>query len=304
MVEHRPVLLREVLELLQPGPGGVFFDCTLGRAGHALALLDRVGPGGLVVGLDRDPDAVATGLRLAAADPRLVVRAGAFSGLGALARELGVEGRVDGLLFDLGVSSPQLEAPDRGFSFSRDGVLDMRMDPTRGPTAAEWLNGASQSDIARVLRVYGEEPEAGRIAAAIVRARPLVTTGDLAQAVAAAVPRRVRDHHPATLTFQAVRIYLNRELEELEAALPQALQVLRPGGRLAVISFHSLEDRRVKRFVRDQARGDPFPRDLPVTGAALRPRLRPLGKPVRPGPEELAENPRARSAVLRAAEKL
>jgi 16S rRNA (cytosine1402-N4)-methyltransferase len=304
MPAHRPVLLGEVLEALAPRPGGLYVDCTLGRGGHALALLERVGPEGRVIALDRDPEAVAEGQRIAAGDPRLVVRAARFSILGAILGELGVEGRADGVLFDLGVSSPQIEDPGRGFSFLRDGPLDMRMDPAAGPSAAEWLNAAPEAEIARVLQVYGELPGAHRVAAAIVRARPLATTGQLARVVEAAVPRRARDHHPATLAFQAVRIHLNRELEELDAALPQALEALRPGGRLAVVSFHSLEDRRVKRFIRGQARGDPFPPDLPVPRSALHPRLRPIGRAVRAGAAELAENPRARSAVLRAAERL
>jgi len=304
MANHEPVLLHEVLERLQPGPGGIFLDCTLGRGGHALALLERVGAGGFVLALDRDPEAVAVGRRLAEHHPGLAVRGGTFSRLGAVAGELGLTGRVDGVLFDLGVSSPQLEAAERGFSFSRPGPLDMRMDPTQGSTAADWLNSAPQAEIAWVLREYGEEPEAKRIAAAIVRSRPLFTTADLGEAVRVALPRRPREHHPATLTFQAIRIFLNRELEEIEAALPQALEVLRPGGRLAVISFHSLEDRRVKRFMRDEARGDPYPRELPVTQDQLRPRLRVVGGPVRAGAEEVGRNPRARSAVLRVAEKL
>jgi len=304
MRDHHPVLLREVLEALRPREGGVYFDCTLGRGGHATALLEIVGPGGRVIGLDRDPEAVVAGRRLAEADPRLVVRAASFSSLLQQAEELGTTGRVDGVLFDLGVSSPQLEAPERGFSFLRDGPLDMRMDPSAGTSAAQWLNTASEAEIARVLRSYGEEPDAHRIASAIVRARPLSTTRQLSELVERAVPRRARDRHPATLTFQAIRIFLNRELEELESALPQALEVLRAGGRLAVISFHSLEDRRVKRFIRDQTRGDPFPRDLPVPQSALRPRLRPVGDAVRPSVEEVADNPRARSAVLRVAEKL
>lgn len=304
MVQHRPVLLREVLEALRPREGGVYVDCTFGRGGHAGALLERVGPGGRVIGLDRDPEAAAAARRWAEADPRLVARAVPFSALGREAAELGVTGAVDGILFDLGVSSPQLDAPERGFSFLRDGPLDMRMDPAAGPSAADWLNSAAQAEIARVLKTYGEEPEAGRIAAAIVRARPLHTTRGLAEVIERALPRRARDRHPATLTFQAIRIFLNREIEELESALPQCLEVLRPGGRLAVISFHSLEDRRVKRFIRDQARGDPFPSDLPVAASALRPRLRPLGRALHAGEEEVAANPRARSAVLRVAEKL
>ena len=304
MPEHRPVLLREVIEALRPGEGGVFVDCTFGRGGHAGALLERVGPGGRVIGLDRDPEAVAAALRWAETDPRLIVCAAPFSAISREAAALGVSGKVDGVLFDLGVSSPQLDAPERGFSFLRDGPLDMRMDPGAGPSAAQWLDTADEAEIVRVLRSYGEEPQARRIAAAIVRARPIATTRGLAEVIERAVPRRARDHHPATLTFQAIRIFLNRELEELDNALPQCLDVLRPGGRLAVISFHSLEDRRVKRFIRDEARGDPYPRDLPVAASALHPRLHPVGRAIRATEDEVRENPRARRAVLRVAEKL
>lgn len=257
-----------------------------------------------MIGLDRDPEAVAAARRWAETDPRLVVRAAPFSALAREAADLGVAGKVDGVLFDLGVSSPQLDAPERGFSFLREGPLDMRMDPGAGPSAGEWLDTADEAEIVSVLRSYGEEPQARRIAAAIVRARPIATTRELAAVIEQAVPRRARDHHPATLTFQAIRIFINRELEELDSVLPQCLDVLRPGGRLAVISFHSLEDRRVKRFIRDEARGDPYPRDLPVAAAALHPRLHPVGRAVRATEEEVRENPRARSAVLRVAEKL
>jgi 16S rRNA (cytosine1402-N4)-methyltransferase len=304
MPDHRPVLLAEVIAALRPFPGGTYVDCTFGRGGHTVALLERVGQDGRVIAIDRDPEAVTAADALAAADPRLTVAPGPFSRLAEHADRLGVAGRCDGVLFDLGVSSPQLDSPDRGFSFLRDGPLDMRMDPAIGVSAAEWLNTAEPAEIARVLRVYGEEPQAGRIAGAIVAARPLATTRQLAEVVAGAVRRREPDRHPATRTFQAVRIHLNRELAELESALPQALDVLRPGGRLAAISFHSLEDRLVKRFIRDQARGDPFPPDLPVPQSALCPRLAPIGGPRAPSAAEIAGNPRARSARLRVAEKL
>ncbi len=272
-----------------------------------MALLDRIGAEGRVIGIDKDPLAVAAGQAIAAREPRLAVHQGAFSNLRRLAESEGVCGRVNGVLLDLGVSSPQLDDPARGFSFLRDGPLDMRMDPHAGPSAAQWLNSAREGEIARVLKDYGEERYSRRIAAAVVRARthqPLATTAELASLVAAASPTRERDKHPATRTFQAVRIFINRELEELDAVLDQVLDVLAPGGRLAVISFHSLEDRRVKRFIRDQARGDDFPPELPVPHTALRPRLRPLGKPVRPSAADVEDNPRARSAVLRAAQRL
>ncbi|HID49941.1 MAG TPA: 16S rRNA (cytosine(1402)-N(4))-methyltransferase RsmH [Chromatiales bacterium] len=220
---------------------------------------------------------------------------------------MGWLGRVDGILLDLGVSSPQLDDASRGFSFRQDGPLDMRMNPQAGPSAAEWLADASEQDIVRVLKEYGEERFARRIARAIVAARreqPITTTGQLAAIVAAAVPRREPGKDPATRSFQAIRIFINRELDDLRAFLAQVLEVLRPGGRLVVISFHSLEDRLVKRFIREQEKGDRFPPDLPVTRVQLRPRLRAVGKPVRPGQDEIRANPRARSAILRVAERL
>jgi len=217
-----------------------------------------------------------------------------------------VSGRVNGVLLDLGVSSPQLDDPTRGFSFLHDGPLDMRMDPNSGVSAADWLAKAGAAEIARVLKDYGEERFAKRIAAAILEARakaPIVSTGRLAEIVSRANPKWERDKHPATRSFQAIRIFVNRELDELRHALERLLPVLAPGGRLAVISFHSLEDRIVKRYLRDQSRGDDFPPGLPVTSDRLRPRLRLVGKARRPSPAELAENPRARSAVLRVAER-
>jgi 16S rRNA (cytosine1402-N4)-methyltransferase len=292
---------------LTPRSGGVYLDCTFGRGGHALALLGRVGPEGRVIGIDRDPEAVAAGRAMAERDPRLTVHHSSFSRLNAVAKAEGVEGRVDGILFDLGVSSPQLDALERGFSFLKDGPLDMRMDPSNGPSAADWLSRAPEEEIAQVLKEYGEERYARRIARAIVRARgtrPLLRTGQLAEIVNGASPTRERDKHPATRTFQAIRIYVNREIEEIEAALERVIELLAPGGRLAVLSFHSLEDRIVKRFMRSHARGDEYPRDLPVPQSAMRPRLKVIGKPVRPSLSEVAQNPRARSAVLRVAEKL
>ena len=296
------MLLGEVLEALAVQPDGFYVDATFGRGGHSAAILARLGERGTLLAIDRDPQAAAAARAQLGADPRATVVHAPFSSLSAVLA--GAPRKADGILVDLGVSSPQLDDAARGFSFLRDGPLDMRMDPAAGPSAADWLNSAAQAEIARVLKTYGEEPDAGRIAAAIVRARPLHTTRELAEVIERALPRHARDRHPATLTFQAIRIFLNREIEELESALPQCLEVLRPGGRLAVISFHSLEDRRVKRFIRDQARGDPFPPDLPVAASALRPRLRPLGRAVHAGEEEVAANPRARSAVLRVAEKL
>jgi 16S rRNA (cytosine1402-N4)-methyltransferase len=305
------VLLREVLSALAPGPGGVYMDCTYGRGGHSRALLERLGPGGRVIALDRDPEAVADARRLAAGDGRFVVEQASFAALARIAEAHGVTRQVDGILFDLGVSSPQLEDPERGFAFRADGPLDMRMDPGAGRSASDWLAEAPEEEIASVLRRYGEEPAARRIARAIVARRveaPITRTGELASLIARCVPARGSRGgsriHPATRSFQAIRIHVNRELEALEAALDSVPAVLAPGGRLVVISFHSLEDRLVKRFIRRQARGPVLPRGLPVAEDGFRPVLRPLDRGVRPGDAERVRNPRARSAVLRAAERL
>ncbi len=295
------------MDALRPEADGLYMDCTFGRGGHATAVLQHVGPRGMVIGIDKDLEAVATGQKLAERDARLRIHRGSFSRLAQVARAEDVFGKVDGILFDLGVSSPQLDDPARGFSFLRDGPLDMRMDPDAGPSAAQWLNRAREKEIAQVLKTHGEERYARRIAAAIISARqssPVTTTRRLAAIVASAVPTRERDKDPATRTFQAIRIHINRELEDIQTALDQVLDVLAPGGRLVVISFHSLEDRLVKRFMRDQARGDWLPRDVPVPDSALKPRLRTIGKPIRPSESEVASNPRARSAILRVAEKL
>jgi 16S rRNA (cytosine1402-N4)-methyltransferase len=304
---HTPVLLEESLEALAIKPDGSYLDGTFGRGGHARALLARLGPSGRLLVLDRDPEAVAAARTLAKEDPRLAVEHAPFSAAGAAARRHGLHGALDGLLLDVGVSSPQLDDPMRGFSFSSDGPLDMRMDPQAGTTARQWLAEAKVDDIGRVLRELGEERFAGRIARSIVRARgeaPIDTTRRLAAIVAAASPAREPGKHPATRTFQAIRIHINRELEELRACLAEVCNLLATGGRLVVISFHSLEDRIVKRFIRDQARGELYPRGVPVTARETQPRLRPVGKAVRPSAGEVAANPRARSAVMRVAERL
>lgn len=300
--EHRPVLAEEALAALAVESGGLYLDCTFGRGGHTVELLRHVGESGMVIGLDRDPAARPAAAALAARDPRFRFHAAPFSRLAEVAGEEGVAGRLAGVLFDLGVSSPQLDAPERGFSFRAAGPLDMRMDPESGESAADWLARASEADMTRAFRELGEERHARRIARAVVRRRaerPLATTGELAELVVSASPTRERHKHPATRVFQAVRMQVNRELEELEAGLAQAHDTLAPGGRLAVITFHSVEDRMVKRFLRDRAR-PPAPPGLP----AAAPTLRLLGKPVRPGDAELRENPRARSALLRSAERL
>ncbi len=304
---HRPVLLEEALDGLAVLPDGIYIDGTFGRGGHAAAILGRLGPAGRLYAVDKDPDAVRVAQERFGRDARFQIRRGTFAMLGQLAREEGVAGRVSGILLDLGVSSPQLDDAARGFSFLKDGPLDMRMDPDSGLSAAQWLAQADEAEIARVLQEYGEERFARRIARAIVQTRgerPIVTTQQLAELIAQAVPTRERHKNPATRSFQALRIQVNRELQDLEAALEQALDALAIGGRLCVISFHSLEDRIVKRFMRRESRGEMLPPDLPVTGGPAPGRLRLVGKAIRPGARELEVNPRARSAVLRVAERL
>jgi len=304
---HTPVLLEESLEALAINPNGIYLDGTFGRGGHARALLARLGASGSLFGLDRDPQAVAAGRALAQHDPRFAMEHAPISRLEEVAWRRGLRGRVNGLLLDLGVSSPQLDEPERGFSFSTDGPLDMRMDTSGGQTAAQWLAQAKEEEIARVLRDYGEERHARRIARAIVRARgeePVVTTISLARIVTAASPSREPGKHPATRTFQAIRIHINRELEELRVCLAGVCDLLTAGGRLVVIGFHSLENRIVKRFIRNEVRGDRLPRGVPIRAWETNARLRPVGKPIRPSAAEVAANPRARSALLRVAERL
>ena len=306
--DHQPVLLTETMELLAVRQGGSYVDGTFGRGGHSRAILERLGATGRLLAIDRDPDAVAAARALAVADPRLQVEHAEFSRLGELVRRHGLAGRVDGVLLDLGVSSPQLDVPERGFSFLQDGPLDMRMNPqSTTPTAARWLAGAPAREIAKVLWDFGEERFARRIARAIVQARrerPIERTTQLAELIAKAHPDWEKGRHPATRSFQAIRIFVNRELDEIKVVLEQALEVLAPGGRMLVVSFHSLEDRLVKRFFKAGVRGDELPRGVPVTAEQQRPRLRLLGARVRAAEAEVAANPRARSAILRAAEKL
>ena len=301
---HVSVLLEGAVEALAPRPDGIYVDATFGRGGHSRAILGRLGPDGRLIALDRDPAAVAEAAGWN--DPRSIVVHAAFSRLDAVLDEQGI-GEVDGVLFDLGVSSPQLDEAERGFSFRFDAPLDMRMDTSRGITAAEWLNQAAEEEIAHVVRDYGEERFARQVARALVKAResaPLATTRQLANLVAGAVRTRERGQDPATRTFQAVRIFINRELEEIEAALPRAVARLKTGGRLVVISFHSLEDRMVKRFMREEAEGERVPPEIPLPAHALRGgRLRLVGKAIKPGEAECAANPRARSAVMRVAER-
>jgi len=303
---HVPVLLHPAVDALaiESRPDGTFVDATFGRGGHSRLILQRLGQSGRLIAIDRDPDAVAAARALN--DRRLTPAHTRFSELQATLDALHA-GPADGVLFDLGVSSPQLGDPRRGFGFRTDGPLDMRMDPTQGVGAAEWLERADEAEIREVIRNYGEERFAKQIAKAIVAARrrgPLRRTGELAAVVAAAVRTREPGQNPATRTFQAIRIHVNQELEELSLALPQALAVLRRSGRLAVISFHSLEDRIVKNFMRAGAR-PAMPERVPLRARELPPpKLRIVGPPQKPGPEEIKTNPRARSAVLRVAEKL
>ena len=300
---HLPVLFAEVMDGLAVRADGTYLDGTFGRGGHARGVLQRLGPQGQLLVMDKDPEAIAVAMQLAAVDARLHWRRGSFAELAqwpATARGL------DGVLLDLGVSSPQLDVAARGFSFGKDGPLDMRMDPETGESAAQWLAHASEKDIADVLWVHGEERQSRRIARAIVARRaqePLLRTAQLADLIASVMPRGDSKTHPATRSFQAIRIHINRELADLEAGLDAAMQQLKPGGRLAVISFHSLEDRIAKQFMLRHAKAPPANRRMPVE-VAFTPTLKLVGGAQKASAAELATNPRARSAVLRVAEKL
>jgi 16S rRNA (cytosine1402-N4)-methyltransferase len=302
-VAHVPVLLEEAVAALHVREDGTYVDGTFGRGGHSAAILARLGVRGRLLALDQDPEAIAA---RALEDPRLELIHARFSTMHEALAARGIR-HVAGILLDLGVSSPQLDEARRGFSFLREGPLDMRMDTTRGESAAEWLARAEEKKIREVISVYGEERFAKGIAGAIVAARaraPIRTTRELAEIVGHAVRTREPGQHPATRTFQALRIHVNQELEELEVTLPRAVDLLEPGGRLAVISFHSLEDRIVKRFFRSRADPDRLPKGVPVRAAELpRPDLRIVGRAVRASDAEARANPRARSAVLRVAEK-
>lgn len=305
---HITVLLDEAVDALVHDPDGVYVDCTFGRGGHSQLILDRLSEKGRLIAIDKDPEAIAHAHSRFGAESRFQIEHGSFAQLQAFMQARGLEGGVAGVLMDLGVSSPQLDDPSRGFSFQADGPLDMRMDTTRGQSAAEWINSAAESEIADVLFKYGEERFGRRMAAAIVRERQvesIQTTSRLAAIVAAANPKWEKGKNPATRAFQGIRIHINRELEDVEAVLDQALEVLSVGGRMAVISFHSLEDRIVKRFIRTHVKGDEhLPPGIPVTQDMLRIRLQAIGKAIKAGGAELKHNPRARSAVMRVAEKL
>ncbi|WP_104201799.1 16S rRNA (cytosine(1402)-N(4))-methyltransferase RsmH [Billgrantia saliphila] len=303
---HASVLLDGAVEALVHDPCGAYLDGTFGRGGHSRAILARLEPEGRLLAIDRDPQAIAEARSID--DARFAIEQGEFARLGELAERHELHGRLAGVLLDVGVSSPQLDDPERGFSFLRDGPLDMRMDPTHGESAAQWLARASETEVARVFKTYGEERFARRLARAVVARRaerPFQRTGDLAEVLKGAHPAWEKGKHPATRAFQALRIHVNGELEQLDAALSAALEALAPGGHLVVISFHSLEDRRVKRFIREHVRGDTdLPRGMPVREDQLAKRMTTLGKAQRPTPEEVQDNPRARSAVMRVARKL
>ena len=307
MRHHETVLQQEAVSALNVRPDGRYVDATFGRGGHARAILDTLGVEGSLLVLDRDPEAIAAAQGLMAKDPRVNAMKTPFGALGSALSETRLLGKVDGVLFDLGVSSPQLDNPERGFSFRRDGPLDMRMDSEAKLSAAEWLADAPEQKIADVIYQLGEERYSRRIARAIVKVRTdmaITRTSQLADIVKQAHPAWEKHKHPATRTFQAIRMHINNELSELESALEVVLSSLATGGRLVVISFHSLEDRMVKKFMARCAKGDAFPRGVPVTTEQLKPSLKLIGRPIRPTADEVQVNSRARSAVMRTAEKL
>ncbi|MBU3004450.1 16S rRNA (cytosine(1402)-N(4))-methyltransferase RsmH [Paraglaciecola arctica] len=305
---HLSVLLQESIDGLAINPDGIYMDATFGRGGHSREILKVLSSKGQLIAIDRDLSAIEAAKSLAD-DPRFSIHHRPFSELQVVAEELGLIGKVDGILMDLGVSSPQLDDADRGFSFMRNGPLDMRMDTTRGLSAAQWLAVAEEQDITQVIKEFGEEKFGKRIAHGIVNARqiaPITDTAQLAEIIDLAVPVKDKFKHPATRSFQAIRIYVNSELDEIKTGLKAALNTLAPQGRLAVISFHSLEDRLVKRFVREQSRGLDVPHGMPILQAEIdaSKAMKPIGKAIKPSADELKRNVRARSSVLRVAEKL
>jgi 16S rRNA (cytosine1402-N4)-methyltransferase len=303
---HVPVLLGPVLDGLAIRQDGYYIDGTFGRGGHSRAILDRLGEGGRLIAIDRDPAAIASAPQALTDDRRFELVRGEIAQLGSIVAERGLVGKIDGILLDIGVSSPQLDEAERGFSFLRDGPLDMRMDPDSGESASAWLARVEERELVRTLRQFGEERAAGAIARAIIaarRERPITRTTELAEIIEAVAPRRNQKIHPATRTFQALRIAINDELGQLESALDASVELLRAGGRLCVISFHSLEDRIVKRFMRDAAREPEQYRGMPEIPDEFRPRLALVGKPVVATADEIEANVRSRSARLRIAEK-
>jgi 16S rRNA (cytosine1402-N4)-methyltransferase len=303
---HQAVLLAEALSALAVKPDGIYIDATFGRGGHSQAILDHLGPQGKLYAFDKDPDAVRFARVRFSHDSRFSIFHASFAKLTSTLISAEISGKVDGILFDLGVSSPQLDNPDRGFSFMRAGTLDMRMNTAEGKNAAQWLNEVSEQDLAEVLWKWGDERFSRRIARAIVEARaesPITTTQQLAEIIANAVLFREKGKHPATRSFQAIRIAINHELDELQQGLAAGLEMLRPGGRLVVISFHSLEDRMVKQFIHQHEQGKELPHRLPIKGKHFHAQLKKLGRALKPCQQEIDQNPRARSAILRLAEK-
>lgn len=303
---HETVLLQEAVDALVTDADGAYIDGTFGRGGHSRLVLSRLSGAGRLLAIDKDPEAIAVGEALEQQDKRFSIRQGSFAEAGSIAGQCGL-GPVQGVLLDLGVSSPQLDQAERGFSFLRDGPLDMRMNPQQGVSAAQWIASASVADIASVLKEFGEERFAKRIAAAIVDARarePITATVQLANIIAEAHPAWEKGRHPATRAFQGIRIFINDELGDLERLLGGALDLLAIGGRLVVISFHSLEDRLVKRFIKRQVRGDSLPKNIPLTDAQINRRMKQIGKAVRASAEEVESNVRSRSAIMRVAEKI
>ncbi|MCY4148376.1 MAG: 16S rRNA (cytosine(1402)-N(4))-methyltransferase RsmH [Gammaproteobacteria bacterium] len=305
--QHIPVMIEELLSIVKPEQCQAVVDATYGRGGHATAIHGRLPSDARMVLIDRDPEAISHARSVWQAMQKVDIVHAAFSRLGEELQALGLFGKIDAIIFDFGVSSPQLDNHDRGFSFSHDGPLDMRMDNSSGPTALEWMTDVSEKKLAQVLWEYGEERFSRAIAASIKQAASngsVQTTRDLEQLVIAAQPFRDKHKHPATRTFQAIRIAVNNEVSEIEQGLEQALESLAPEGRLVAISFHSIEDRIVKRFIRNQSRGDYYPPEVPVSSEMIHPRLRQIGKPLKPGAKEVHRNPRSRSAVFRAAQKI
>lgn len=303
---HQPVLLSEAVTALAIKPEGVYLDGTFGRGGHAAEILKQLNDQGRLLAMDQDPQAVEVAAKRFADDPRFEIVYGNFESIVAVVEERGLKQKIDGILLDIGVSSPQLDDGARGFSFLRAGPLDMRMNPGVGQSAAQWLAVVDEDELVLVLKRYGEERFARRIARAVVAARQEIEITDtlqLAELISQAVPVKEKHKHPATRSFQAIRIYINRELEVLEEALKAAVDVLAVNGRLVVISFHSLEDRIVKRFMRDIARGPQLPKDLPIMCSDVDEPFKLIGKAIKPGEEELKQNPRARSSVLRVLER-
>lgn len=303
---HETVLLNEAVAALVVNPEGCYVDGTFGRGGHSGAILDKLSPAGCLMAIDKDPEALRDAEKYIE-DKRFSIKNGSFAQLREFVSAQGWQGKLDGVLLDLGVSSPQLDQAERGFSFQNDGPLDMRMDPQNGISAAQWLAKAEADEIFRVIRQYGEERFARRIARAVVETReerPITTTGQLADLVAEAVPTREKKKHPATRTFQAIRIHINNELGDLQDLLDEVLDVLADGGRLVVISFHSLEDRIVKQFIRKCEKGDQPPAYIPITHDQIKQKMRRVGKAIRASEQEVSVNPRSRSAIMRVAEKV